>query len=88
MNSLAQLHLDYGKAYHAFQQKLDPRLRLPTLSNSYLIFPLGVSGAHFAAGLLVKANEILHPRIAATIAMESAIYASKIRGNDAAPMRP
>ena len=54
MNSLAQLHLDYGKAYHAFQQKLDPRLRLPTLSNSYLIFPLGVSGAHFAAGLLVK----------------------------------
>jgi hypothetical protein len=43
--------------------------------------------AQAAAGLLVKANEILHPGIAATIAMESAIYASKIRGNDAAAMR-
>lgn len=54
MTSLKELQRDYGQAYHAFQQNLDPSLPLPTLSNSYLIFPFGVSGTHFAAGLLVK----------------------------------
>jgi hypothetical protein len=58
MSSLAQLHQDYGNAYQAFQQKQHPGLRLPTRSNCYLIFPLGVSGTHFAAGLLAKDQKL------------------------------
>ena len=56
MNSLAQLHQEYGRAYQAFQQKVSPGLLLPTRSNSYLIFPLGVGGTHLAASMLVGKN--------------------------------
>ncbi len=56
MNSLEQLHQEYGTAYFALQHNLDPHRPLPTLSNSYLIFPFGVGGTHFAASILAGKN--------------------------------
>ena len=56
MAHLAEFHRAYWSEFQNLAQNETPELQRTSPSNSYLIFPIGIGGAHLAASILVSRN--------------------------------
>ena len=54
MTHLSDFHKDYWRAFQDLKQTGQSGLSKANPSNSYMIFPVGVGGAHLAASVLVR----------------------------------